>query len=60
MFTFKYLHVDICSGYGYLQWISRFYLGYLHAINHSSAASHRSIAQTRKITAIRVKVFTIV
>ena len=26
-------------------WISRFYLGYLHAINHSSAASHRFIAR---------------
>ena len=27
-------------------WITRFDLGYLHAINHSSAASHRSIART--------------
>ena len=28
--------------------ISRFDLGYLYAINHSSAASHRSIARMRK------------
>ena len=29
-------------------WISRIDLGYLHAIDHSSAASHRSIARTRQ------------
>ena len=28
--------------------MSRFYLGYLHVINHSSASSHRPIAQTCK------------
>ena len=44
--TFRYLHVD-------------FKLGYLHAINHSSAASHRSIARRAKIAAIFVKVFVI-
>ena len=29
-------------------WISRFDLEYLHAINHSSATSHRSIALTQQ------------
>ena len=33
-----------CATFRYLHWD----LGYLHAINHSSAASHRSIARTRK------------
>ena len=32
----------------YLLRISRFYLGYLQVINHSSAASHRSITLTRQ------------
>ena len=41
-------------------WISRFNSGHVHAINHSSAACHRSIAQTRQNYSICVKVFVIV
>ena len=43
--TFRYRHEDIPFTMWISLWISRFYLGYLHAINHSSAASHRFIAR---------------